>query len=676
MDIMKNFSSVNVAKMLAAVASLAVYVAFVLSKFDDNVGSKRFIGLAGLALVALSIAGGLGVCALLRMPFNASTTQIVPYIVVGLGLYALFLMISSYSENVKLDHPYEVSDCVYHVDRLIKVDIPQDITAEYMKQVGPLVLLVCVISSSGFFCAYFIPLPALRVFVLQTAILILFSMSTLLFLFPVITALDLRRRRHRRIDLLCCFVANNNEDEPVENEDFCLNDLSRERVKNTNIQAMLDRHNKPCNVSKFETKVYEPFLPVKRNFEPRTLCTTDDEENNCRTDVGIFDKLTIEYFVGHFYCPLIETKAFKAVTILSFIVLLVACLAGVPKVRDGFMLSDLVPRGTTEHKFLDVQHKYFGFFYMFAITEGNFEYPTNQKLLLEYHHAFTRVGKIIKNDNGGLPDFWLTMFRDWLQNLQAIFDKEYATNCITQEGWFNNASDDGILAYKLLVQTGRVDNPIDKSLITKVKLVDANGIINPKAFYNYLTAWVSNDAIAYSFSQASFHPTPKEWTHVARDYELKIPKSQPLKFTQMPFYLNKMNSTEEITATIQEIRSICAKFEDRGLPNFPTGLPFVYWEQYIRLPIYLVSALAIAVVVASIVLYCFLFNVHATALIIALLVLIVIQLYGLMGHFNIPFNAVPTVILIFSIGMEASFMLPAVLVSIELAAISRMSQLI
>jgi hypothetical protein len=58
--------------------------------------------------------------------------------------------------------------------------------------------------------------------------------------------------------------------------------------------------------------------------------------------------------------------------------------------------------------------------------------------------------------------------------------------------------------------------------------VDSHGIINPSAFYNYLSAWYTNDAMAYSYSQATLVPTPKEWLHDHRDADLKIPKSQPI----------------------------------------------------------------------------------------------------------------------------------------------------
>ena len=47
--------------------------------------------------------------------------------------------------------------------------------------------------------------------------------------------------------------------------------------------------------------------------------------------------------------------------------------------------------------------------------------------------------------------------------------------------------------------------------------MDKDGIINPDAFYNYLSAWTSIDALAYASTQADFHPLPREWYHDAHD---------------------------------------------------------------------------------------------------------------------------------------------------------------
>ena len=96
------------------------------------------------------------------------------------------------------------------------------------------------------------------------------------------------------------------------------------------------------------------------------------------------------------------------------VVILAGSVWGITKVTDGLDLTDIVPQNTDEHAFLSAQGKYFGFYNMYAVTQGDFEYPTNQKLLYEYHEAFMRVPNIIKNDDGGLPEFWLSLFRDWL----------------------------------------------------------------------------------------------------------------------------------------------------------------------------------------------------------------------------------------------------------------------
>lgn len=53
--------------------------------------------------------------------------------------------------------------------------------------------------------------------------------------------------------------------------------------------------------------------------------------------------------------------------------------------------------------------------------------------------------------------------------------------------------------------------------LTRQRLVDADGIINPNCFYIYLSAWVSNDPVAYAASQANIRPHPPEWLHDRTD---------------------------------------------------------------------------------------------------------------------------------------------------------------
>lgn len=248
--------------------------------------------------------------------------------------------------------------------------------------------------------------------------------------------------------------------------------------------------------------------------------------------------------------------------------------------------------------------------------------------------------------------------------LQKAFDHDWRAGSITQERWFSNASDEGILAYKLLVQTGHVDNPIDKSLVNQVRLVDSEGIINPKAFYNYLSAWFSNDALAYGASQANLRPEPKQWLHVASDYDLKIPKSSPLVYSQLPFYLHGLGDTNKITKLIAQVRELCEKFEERGLPNFPSGIPFLFWEQYLTLRQSLALAILCALAAVFLVVSVLLVNLVAATVVTLALGVMVLQLLALIGGLGIKLSAIPAVLLIFAVGIGVHFTSHICLVSI------------
>ncbi|RWS27495.1 putative hedgehog receptor patched-like protein, partial [Leptotrombidium deliense] len=619
-DIMKNFSNLNPTKVFMVYFIVLLYASFVLTNWRDRINSQCFLGIAGVLLNILSIAAGFGFCAIIRLTFNAATTQIVPFLAIGLGIDTLFLLSYTYRENLSANIAYET------------------IVGECLKQIGCSILITSVCTVIAFSASAIIPIPALRAFAFQSAILIVFTTATNFFLFPCLMSLDLRRQRARRMDLFCCVE--------VDEESDCEEEST---PKKCGLQA---------------TKVISANSAISDASPSDTLLTIERHSNICCKEGNTceylnksdtWSKLTINYFVKDIYVPILRKKPVKFVVILMCLLILAVCLSGLPRVDDGLELTDIVPRNTVEYNFLTAQRQYFSVFNMYAVTQGNFDYPNNQRLLYEYHNAFTRVENIIKNDDGGLQDFWLIIFKDWLTSLQAAFDSEWANGCITQEHWFPNASADGILAYKLLVQTGRVDTPLDKRQVTKLKLVE-NGIINPKAFYNYLTAWVSNDALAYSASQANFRPEPKSWIHDANDVDLKIAKSQPLVYTQIPFYLYNLRTTKEITATIQEIRAISRKFEDKGLPNFPTGITFVYWEQYVLLRIYLLSSLVVVLAVIFLVLCVFLFNPWAASLVIGILLLTIAELFGVFGLLNIRLSAVPAVILIIAVGIGTNFL--------------------
>ena len=100
-----------------------------------------------------------------------------------------------------------------------------------------------------------------------------------------------------------------------------------------------------------------------------------------------------------------------------------------------------------------------------------------------------------------------------------------------------------------------------------------------------------------------------------------------------------------------------------GLPNFPLGIPFTFWEQYIGLRWYLsmcvLSVLATVFVVVSVLLL----NPWCGVMVVVSLGLILLQLVGLMGWLGIKLSAVPAVILVVAVGMGVPFTMHFILVS-------------
>jgi len=171
--------------------------------------------------------------------------------------------------------------------------------------------------------------------------------------------------------------------------------------------------------------------------------------------------------------------------------------------------------------------------------------PIPFRLLHKFHETMSSLPWIIRDDNGGKPPMWLTVFRQWLVRLQGIFDEEWKAGFLEKEGWTNNATAEGILAWKLSVQTGHSDHPVDVTQLPTNRLVDNEGIINPRAFYVYLSAWAWNDPLAYGSTAANLRPEPRNWVHIPEDKELKISKSYPIKYAEISYILKTSRDDED-----------------------------------------------------------------------------------------------------------------------------------
>lgn len=119
--------------------------------------------------------------------------------------------------------------------------------------------------------------------------------------------------------------------------------------------------------------------------------------------------------------------------------------------------------------------------------------------------------------------------------------------------------------------------------------------------------------------------------------------------------MHDLFDTPEIRTLIGTIRELCKKYEARGLPNYPSGIPFIFWEQYVNLRIYLLLIIMCALGATFICVEILLLSCWAAVLIVFNSVATLIQLLGIMTIINIKLSAIPAVIMVLSVGLSVCF---------------------
>ncbi|XP_072918995.1 protein patched homolog 1 [Hemitrygon akajei] len=669
-DIMRSFSDVSALRVAGGYLLMLAYACVTMLRWDCS-KSQGAVGLAGVLLVALSVASGLGLCSLLGISFNAATTQVLPFLALGIGVDDMFLLAHAFTETGQ------------------NKNIPfKDRTGECLRRTGTSVALTSINNMIAFSMAALIPIPALRAFSLQAAIVVVFNFAMVLLIFPAILSLDLHRREDKRLDIFCCFSSLcSTRVIRVQPQEFAdVNDIhnfhpslnggptyTHSTQITTTVQAFTQcdptgQHivtiiSPTSQISSTPSVIVPPAEHIgSQGMDPtsstRDLLAQVDEAKVCRNCVQIpFVKWNLTDFARDKYAPLLLRTESKIVVLILFMALLGMSLYGTTMVHDGLYLTDIVPRETKEYNFIEAQFKYFSFYNMYIVSMGGFDYAASQKLLYDLHRSFDSIKYIVREENKELPKMWLHYIQDWLRGLQAAFDEDWRTGKITRES-YRNGSEDGILAYKLLIQTGNKKEPFNYNQLSSRRLVDEDGIINPDIFYIYLTVWVSNDPLGYAASQANFNPHPPEWIHDRYDTtgeNLRIPAAEMIEFAQFPFYLTGLKQTSDFIEAIESIRAICEEFSKKGALSYPNGYPFLFWEQYIGLRHWLLLTVSIVLACTFLVCALLLLNPWTAGIIVFILAMMTVELFGIMGLMGIKLSAIPVVILIASVGIGVEF---------------------
>ncbi|XP_013377074.1 PREDICTED: protein patched homolog 2 isoform X3 [Chinchilla lanigera] len=649
-DVLHAFSEVSATRVAGGYLLMLAYACVTMLRWDCG-QSQGAVGLAGVLLVALAVASGLGLCAMLGIAFNAATTQVLPFLALGIGVDDVFLLAHAFTKAPP-GTPQQ-----------------QERMGECLRRTGTSVTLTSASNMVAFFTAALVPIPALRAFSLQAAVVVGCNFAAVMLVFPAILSLDLRRRHHQRLDVFCCFSS------PCSARvvQILPQELGERTIPvgiahlTTTVQAFTH-----CEASSQHVVTVLPpqahLVPpasaplASELFSPRGSTRDLLDQEECSRQKASFEAppcacWNLAHFARYQFAPLLLQSHAKALVLVFSGALLGLGLYGATLVQDGLALADVVPRGTKEHAFLSAQLRYFSLYEVALVTQGGFDYAHSQRALFDLHQRFSSLKAVLPSPAAWAPRTWLHYYRNWLQGIQAAFDQDWASGRITRHSC-RNGSEDGALAYKLLIQTGNAQEPLDFGQLTTRKLVDEEGLIAPELFYMGLTVWVSSDPLGLAASQANFYPPPPEWLHDRFDTtgeNLRIPAAQPLEFAQFPFLLHGLQETADFLEAIEGARAACAEAGQAGVRAYPSGPPFLFWEQYLGLRRCFLLAVCVLLVCTFLVCALLLLSPWTAALVVVVLAMVTVELFGVMGFLGVKLSAIPVVILVASVGISVEF---------------------
>ncbi|KAL3657392.1 hypothetical protein V7S43_017711 [Phytophthora oleae] len=179
------------------------YVSTSLGKFTDPVRSRYGLGFTGIVIVLLSLGAAMGVsCAILQMEVTMITLEVVPFLVLAIGVDNMFILTNEFDRLAALrglatlDTKRNTRDRAE--DELLML---KQVMGETMVNVGPSIVVAAVAETLAFLVGALTRIPALTSFCVVAALAVAADFALQMTWFASALVLDARRVRARRYDL-------------------------------------------------------------------------------------------------------------------------------------------------------------------------------------------------------------------------------------------------------------------------------------------------------------------------------------------------------------------------------------------------------------------------------------------------------------------------------------------
>lgn len=176
------------------------------SDFSPNglmIESKFTLGLFGVMIVLLSVFASIGIFALIDVPATLIIFEIIPFLVLAVGVDNIFILVQTYQRDVKKDYESHAD----HVGRIVG-------------EVAPSMLLSSAAESTCFFLGALSDMPAVRAFALYAGMALMIDFLMQITCFVAVISLDMRRQESAKYDLFCCVQGKKMQKKSLESVSY------------------------------------------------------------------------------------------------------------------------------------------------------------------------------------------------------------------------------------------------------------------------------------------------------------------------------------------------------------------------------------------------------------------------------------------------------------------------
>ena len=257
-------------------------------------------------------------------------------------------------------------------------------------------------------------------------------------------------------------------------------------------------------------------------------------------------------------------------------------------IETGLDISDVIPKETYQGDFLAARFEYFDFFNIQIVTEqADYTNEATQRLMLDMH-----AGKLTSNVCIPALDWPALTGRNLMTELVALRNDDGSSYLVEPPPAFWLSS---FIAWVSVAETAEPPRP---------QRLSGSGLIPAVEFYDYYYAWLADDSItvaaitAQDFNYTCSSVVAERLT-ASGPVECAAGERGDLTYAFVSIYLDGLDTTDDFTAMITSVRAVCDKYVDLGLPNFPYGQPFTFWEQYVNIWEVLLQNIAASLAVRS-----------------------------------------------------------------------------